>query len=39
MNFSASATHCSFSNLCSLHFGGIFEDAQIYLDGMWFSGF
>jgi hypothetical protein len=35
MNFSASATHCSFSNLCSLHFGGISEGAQMYLDGMW----
>src|ERR1700739_4359784 len=35
MNFSASATRRSFSNLCSLHFGGISEGAQMYLDGMW----
>src|SRR5271157_1376673 len=39
MNFSASATHCSFSNLCSLHFGGISEGAQMISTACGFSRF
>lgn len=33
-HFSASATHRSFSHFCSLHFGGVPENVQMYLDGM-----